>query len=117
MNYQKRISDEELAFRLESSGAVLIEGPKWWGKTTTAKQQAKSLIELQNPDFHDVYRSTASIRPSLLLEGENPRLIDEWQEIPQLWDAVRSSVDQRNAAGLYILTGSNSVNFDNIFHS
>ena len=117
MQYQKRIFDDELEFRLESSGAVLIEGPKWCGKTTTAKQQSKSVIELQNPDFREVYRSTAQVKPSLLLEGENPRLIDEWQEIPQLWDAVRSSVDQKNRPGLYILTGSNSINFDQVFHS
>lgn len=117
MSYTHRVSDSELSFRLECSGAILIEGPKWCGKTTTAKQQAKSLVELQDPDRRASYAATAQIKPSLLLEGENPRLIDEWQEIPVLWDAVRVSVDKRNQTGLYILTGSNSVDTEEIRHS
>lgn len=117
MVYSKRIADEELAFRLECSGAVLIEGPKWCGKTTTAEQQAKSVIKLQNTDKNQSYKQTASVKPSLLLFGENPRLIDEWQEIPVLWDTVRFSVDEKNETGLYILTGSNSVDKESIMHS
>lgn len=82
MDYKKRIADEELAFRLECSGAVLIEGPKWCGKTRTAEQHAKSIIRLQDTDKNIAYKQTASVKPSLLLNGLNPRLIDEWQEIP-----------------------------------
>lgn len=117
MNYFQRMADSELAFKLDCAGAVLIEGPKWCGKTTTAKQQAKSIIELQNPDKRAGYAATAQVKPSLLLEGEKPRLIDEWQELPVLWDSVRLSVDNENTTGLYILTGSNSVNKKEIHHS
>lgn len=117
MNYLRRLSDEELAFRLECSGAVLIEGPKWCGKTTTGEQQAKSLIRMQDPDRRDGYLQTAATKPSLLLAGDKPRLIDEWQEAPVLWDAVRVSVDKENQTGLYILTGSNSVDLEKIRHS
>ena len=117
MAYLKRLQENELAFRLECSGAVLIEGPKWCGKTTIAEQQAKSIIRMQDPDKREGYLQTASTKPSLLLAGENPRLIDEWQEAPVLWDAVRVSVDERQKTGLYILTGSNSVDKSKIRHS
>ena len=102
---------------LESSGAVLIEGPKWCGKTTTATQQAASILHLQNPDTREAYIATAKTKPSLLLKGETPRLIDEWQIIPQLWDAVRVMVDDRNEMGQFILTGSNSIDNQDIMHS
>ncbi len=117
MNYIKRIVDDELALKLETFGAIHIEGPKWCGKTTTAKQYAKSVIELQDSDKKDEYIKTAEIKPSNLLIGENPRLIDEWQIIPKLWDAIRVSVDRRNEDGLYILTGSNSVDKNEIMHT
>lgn len=117
MDYLNRIADEELSFRLECSGAVLIQGPKWCGKTTTAAQQAKSIIKLQDTDKKEGYKQTALIKPSLLLQGDNPRLIDEWQEIPVIWDTVRNSVDEKNETGLYILTGSNSIDEDKIMHS
>ncbi|MBQ9626273.1 MAG: ATP-binding protein [Treponema sp.] len=117
MDYKKRLQEKELAFRLECSGAVLIEGPKWCGKTTIAEQQAKSVIKMQNPDKREGYLQTAATKPSLLLLGDNPRLIDEWQEAPVLWDAVRASVDERQKTGLYILTGSNSVDKSQIKHS
>ncbi|MCI5830503.1 MAG: DUF4143 domain-containing protein [Treponema sp.] len=117
MDYIKRIADDELDFRLECSGAVLIEGPKWCGKTTTAGQHSKSIIKFQDTDKRESYRQTASIKPSLLLNGDNPRLIDEWQEIPVIWDSVRNSVDERNETGLYILTGSNTIGKENIMHS
>ena len=94
---------------MASSGAVLIEGPKWCGKTTTAAQQAKSIISLQDPDMRDSYQATAAVKPSLLLAGDTPRLIDEWQEAPVLWDAVRAMVDKRNKFGQFIMTGSNSI--------
>lgn len=104
--------------RLEAFGAVLIEGPKWTGKTTTAEQQAKSVIKLQDPDKRDEYLATAATMPSLLLKGKQPRLIDEWQDVPTLWDAVRTSVDNTGGApGQYILTGSNTVDRDRIYHT
>lgn len=117
MEYKPRLQDEELAFRLECSGAVLIEGPKWCGKTTLAEHQAKSILRMQDPDKRLGYLQTAATKPSLLLSGDTPRLIDEWQEAPVLWDAVRVSVDSRNEPGLYILTGSNSVDNSKINHS
>ena len=117
MEYKSRLQDDELLFRLECSGAVLIEGPKWCGKTTLAEHHAKSIIKMQDPDKREGYIQTAQTKPSLLLSGENPRLIDEWQEAPVLWDAVRVSVDERNETGLYILTGSNSVDKSKIKHS
>ena len=115
--YMKRVSDNELRTKLDTFGAVHIVGPKWCGKTTTAKQFAKSCIELQDPDKRDTYLETAKIQPSNLLIGENPRLIDEWQIAPNLWDAVRVSVDRRNEEGLYILTGSNSIDKTAIMHT
>jgi len=116
-DYIKRICDDELELKLEAFGAVHIVGPKWCGKTTTAKQFAKSYIEMQDPDKRDMYIQTAKIKPSNLLVGENPRLIDEWQIAPNLWDAVRVSVDRRNEEGLYILTGSNSIDRTEIMHT
>lgn len=109
MKYFKRTADGYLSLQLASSGAVLIEGPKWCGKTTTAAQQAKSIISLQDPDMRDSYQATAEVKPSLLLAGDTPRLIDEWQEAPVLWDAVRAMVDKRNEFGQFIMTGSNSI--------
>lgn len=106
MRYLARICDDELAFRLESKGAVLIEGPKWCGKTTTAEQQAKSALYLQDPSRKGQYLRLAQIAPSQLLEGEVPRLLDEWQLAPELWDAARFEVDHRGAFGQFILTGS-----------
>lgn len=94
MEYFLRVSDQMLRDRLEAFGAVLIEGPKWTGKTTTAEQQAKSVIKMQDPDNASEYLVTASSKPSLLLKGEHPRLIDEWQDAPVIWDAVRTSIDQ-----------------------
>lgn len=115
--YIKRVCDSELELKLEAFGAVHIVGPKWCGKTTTAKQYAKSYIEMQDPDKRDMYMETAKIKPSNLLAGDNPRLIDEWQVAPNLWDAVRVSVDRRNEDGLYILTGSNSIDKSEIMHT
>lgn len=104
--------------RLEAFGAVLIEGPKWTGKTTTAEQQAKSVIKMQDPDNASEYLATASSKPSLLLKGEHPRLIDKWQDAPVIWDAVRTSIDQSGGTpGLYILTGSNTVDNTQIRHT
>lgn len=108
--YLKRVIDKTLELKLEAFGATLIVGPKWCGKTTTALQKAKSVLDLQDPDNIDKYMDTASVKPSLLLLGLKPRLIDEWQDIPELWDAVRKDVDKSQQEGLYILTGSTSKN-------
>jgi predicted AAA+ superfamily ATPase len=104
--YLPRIADKKLELALQSSGAVLIVGPKWCGKTETAKQFAKSTLYMQHPDFAENYLKMASLKPSELLEGETPRLIDEWQDAPVLWNAVRFTVDQRKSKGQFILTGS-----------
>ena len=117
MSYFYRTADTVLKERLEAFGAVLIEGPKWCGKTTTAEQVAKSVIKLQDTDMRDEYLTTAASKPSLLLQGETPRLIDEWQDAPVIWDAVRTLVDKRNAPGQFILTGSNAVDRKSILHS
>lgn len=109
MDYLKRTADEYLELLLASSGAVLVEGPKWCGKTTTARQQANSVISLQDPDMRESYQATIAVKPSLLLAGDTPRLIDEWQEAPVLWDSVRAMVDKRNRFGQFIMTGSNSI--------
>jgi len=104
--YIKRIADKKLAMHLESKGAVLIEGPKWCGKTTTANQIAKSVMEMDRPELSNQYQQMANLNPSLLLEGDIPRLIDEWQLAPNLWNAVRYEVDKRDDFGQFILTGS-----------
>jgi predicted AAA+ superfamily ATPase len=110
--YLKRIADKELDMALAASGAVLIEGPKWCGKTRTAKEKAGSAVFLQDPDQASAYLKAADTKPSLLLRGETPRLIDEWQTAPILWDAVRFAVDERGRTGQFILTGS-AVPLDN----
>lgn len=117
MEYLQRTADVELKELLESFGAVLIEGPKWCGKTTTAIQQSGSVIRLQDTDLRESYLATAAVKPSNLLAGGTPRLIDEWQDIPSLWDAVRVAVDDRGQVGQFILTGSNTVDRDKILHS
>lgn len=117
MEYIKRIIDKEIEEKLSVMGAVLIKGPKWCGKTTSAKQIAKSVLEMQNPDLQENYIELANTKPSLLLEGEKPRLIDEWQLAPKLWNAVRYSVDKLAIAGQYILTGSATPNEDASLHS
>lgn len=106
MEYKKRIADKLLADRLSRKGAVLIQGPKWCGKTTTAEQVAASILYMDNPRLVDQNISMAEINPQLLLQGATPRLIDEWQLAPSLWDAVRFEVDHRRGHGLFILTGS-----------
>ena len=117
MKYLPRVVDSELDMRLRAIGATVIVGPKWCGKTTTAKQKARSVLEMQDPDLQEGYLKLASTKPSMLLEGENPRLIDEWQLAPVLWDAVRVSVDRRKEKGLYLLTGSVVVDEEKIKHT
>ncbi len=104
--YRARIADDILRFKLESKGAVLVEGAKWCGKTTTARQLAASVLSMQNQDTAASNLELARIKPSALLAGAVPRLIDEWQVAPKLWDAVRYAVDERDAFGQFILTGS-----------
>ncbi len=117
MNYLNRVSDERLKERLDAFGAVLIEGPKWCGKTTTAEQICKSVIRLHDTDMQENYLLTASTKPSLLLLGDTPRLIDEWQDFPVLWDAVRTMVDKRQQPGQFVLTGSNTVDKSKVKHT
>lgn len=104
--YKARIADALLERKLRGMGAVLIEGPKWCGKTTTAEQQAKSVIFMDDPASRKANLEAADIAPNLILNGPTPRLIDEWQIAPQLWDAVRFTVDHRDEDGQFILTGS-----------
>ena len=116
--YRPRLADNILAHKLKGKGAVLIQGPKWCGKTTTAEQMAKSILYMSKPEDVKANLVAADIQPSTLLEGKTPRLIDEWQIAPKLWDAVRFEVDHRNKMGQFILTGS-AVPPDNneIFHT
>lgn len=111
--YLPRLADKELATRLQRSGAVVIRGAKWCGKTETAIQQAKSILFLQDPDEYENNLLTAQTKPSLLLSGDQPRLIDEWQDFPQVWDAVRFAVDRHHKRGCFILTGSVSREMGN----
>lgn len=106
IQYKPRISDKLLDFKLKSMGAVSIIGAKWCGKTTSAKQFAKSVMEFGNGTDRDQNIKFATINTKSALEGETPRLFDEWQEVPALWDAVRYEVDQRHEVGQFILTGS-----------
>ena len=108
-DYIKRVVDAELAEQLEASGAVLVVGPKWCGKTTSAMQQARSVIKLQDVKLRSAYLQMADTDPARLLDGATPRLIDEWQEAPILWDTVRNAVDERGEDGQFILTGSTVV--------
>lgn len=111
--YLPRLSDVELQKALKISGAVLIEGAKWCGKTSTATNASQSILYMQDPDTSSSHLALADTKPSLLLQGSTPRLIDEWQMAPVLWDAVRFEVDQRGIMGQFILTGS-AVPSDNV---
>ena len=116
--YKKRIADQILADKLEAMGAVLIEGPKYCGKTTLASQQAKSILYMADPDTKNQNLAVAQTNIRRLLQGETPRLIDEWQLAPQFWDAVRNEVDKRDEDGQFMLTGSAvPPKQDEIFHS
>lgn len=122
MEYKSRIADKLLADKLEAKGAVLIRGPKWCGKTTTGEHQARSVLYMSQPGSRDNNLELAKLDPGLLLLGDTPRLIDEWQIAPQLWDAVRFEVDHRKQTGQFILTGSAVPVSDNdkknvVFHT
>jgi predicted AAA+ superfamily ATPase len=118
MGYKSRIADQLLRDELDAMGAVLIEGPKACGKTTTAEQQAKSVLYMDDPSKQTQYKQMAQTDISLLLRGEAPRLIDEWQEMPRFWDAIRFEVDHRGSDGQFILTGSAvPADMSNIHHT
>lgn len=105
-NYRKRIADNILKRKLEGKGAVLIEGPKWCGKTTTAEQIAASILYMDEPEKKKQNITMSELNPKRLLSGATPRLIDEWQLAPKLWDAIRFEVDHRKELGQFVLTGS-----------
>ena len=116
--YKNRIADQILADKLEAMGAVLIEGPKYCGKTTLATQQAKSILYMADPETKSQNLAMAQTNIKRLLQGETPRLIDEWQLAPQFWDAVRNEVDKRDEDGQFMLTGSAvPPKQEEIFHS
>ena len=104
--YRKRVADDILKRKLEGKGAVLIEGPKWCGKTTTAEQIAASILYMDDPEKKEQNLTMSELNPKRLLKGAVPRLIDEWQLAPKLWDTVRFEVDHRGELGQFILTGS-----------
>lgn len=106
VNYKQRIADVLLGRKLAGKGAVLIDGPKWCGKTTTARQIAQSELDLSDSYVLNNARTAFQVNPTILTKGDIPRLIDEWQTMPQLWDMVRSEVDKRQSFGQFILTGS-----------
>lgn len=116
--YKQRVSDAILKRKVMGKGAVLIEGPKWCGKTTTAKQLAKSILDLGDSSVLKESSLLMDISPKTLLEGKTPRLIDEWQAIPPLWDSIRSEVDRRGEPSQFILTGSSVLlEADETIHS
>ncbi len=115
--YRPRVIDKQIEEYLSISGAVCIEGPKWCGKTWTSSYHSKSEILIGDPSGNFQNRRLAELSPSLVLEGDTPRLIDEWQEVPPLWDAVRFMVDQRALKGQFILTGSATPSHKGILHS
>lgn len=117
-DYKPRIADVLLSRKLAGKGAVLIEGPKWCGKTTTAKQQAKSILDLGDSGVLKQSLQMMDVSPKTLLQGDTPRLIDEWQTIPPLWDTIRDDVDKRRAFSQFILTGSSVLpQADETIHS
>ena len=117
-NYKQRISDSILKRKVLGKGAVLIEGPKWCGKTTTAKQLAKSILDLGDSAVLKQSAQLIELSPKTLLEGETPRLIDEWQALPPIWDSIRSEVDKRGEPSQFILTGSSVLpEADETIHS
>jgi predicted AAA+ superfamily ATPase len=115
--YLKRVVDQKLSIYLQTFGAVLIEGPKWCGKTTTASIHAKSILKMQEPVQLRNNLRIADSAPQLLLKGESPRLIDEWQIAPVLWNAIRSHIDEEPTSGQFILTGSTTPPNDPNMHT
>lgn len=116
-NYVKRIVDDKVEQYLHAFGAVCIEGPKWCGKTWTSRYHSESEYLVGDPDNNFQNRKLAEMSPSLILQGSTPRLIDEWQEVPPIWDAVRYEVDKRGNKGQFILTGSSTPKVKGVMHS
>ena len=117
MKYLPRVVDSEIDELMEIMGAVLIEGCKWCGKSTTGSYHAKSIIEFQNPDKKQEYDEIKNTKPSLFLKGEKPRMFDEWQMYPVVWDSIRTDVDHSRLKGQYILTGSAKPSEGEIMHT
>lgn len=115
--YIQRLIDDQIRHRMKIYGAVCIEGPKWCGKSWTAANHANSVISLGDPSGNFRNKQLAELDPSLILDGKTPHVIDEWQEAPSVWDAVKFRVDQKSAKGQYILTGSSSPRWKGILHS
>ncbi len=115
--YKKRLSDKIIETRLQNNGAVLIVGAKYCGKTSSAKQFAKSIVYFDDVDETINYKKVLDIKPSLLLNGDKPRLFDEWQTAPIIWDAIRHDIDKTNGKGLYLLTGSSTPSDKEYYHS
>lgn len=115
--YKPRLIDAALRVYLQAFGAVVVEGPKWCGKTWTAEHVAVSEIKLGDPSGNFQNRQLAQVNPALILEGAAPRLIDEWQEVPAVWDAVRAKVDESRQKGRFILTGSSTPQRKGVMHS
>ncbi len=116
-NYKKRIIDKTIESYLEVGGAVCVEGPKWCGKTWTSAYHSQSEFLLGDPKNNFSNRQLAELDPVKVLQGNTPRMIDEWQEVPALWDAVRAEIDRRNAKGQFILTGSSTPKHKGVMHS
>lgn len=115
--YKSRLVDQKVEDFLAALGAVVIEGPKWCGKTWTSRQHSQSEFLIGSPDGNFQNKRLAELSPVMVLNGETPRMLDEWQDVPALWDAVRSEVDKRNAKGQFILTGFSTPNHKGILHS
>ena len=115
--YIPRIIDNKIEKYLNTFGAVCVEGPKWCGKTWTSAYHSNSEIYIGDPAGNFQNRNLAEMSPDIVLDGERPRLIDEWQEVPSLWDAVRHKVDQTGVKGQFIMTGSATPNHKGIMHS
>lgn len=116
-DYKSRVIDETIEQYLKTFGAICIEGPKWCGKTWTSSHHSNSEIYIGDPSGNFQNRTLAQMSPELVLDGKSPRLIDEWQEVPPLWDAVRHKVDESGGKGQFILTGSATPNHKGIMHS
>ena len=116
-NYKRRVIDKSIETYLQVSGAICIEGPKWCGKTWTSAFHSNSEFLVGDPTNNFSNRQLAELNPSLILQGDTPRLIDEWQEVPSIWDATRSEVDKRHKKGQIILTGSSTPKTKGIMHS
>ena len=116
-DYKPRLIDRQVEDFLSAMGAVVIEGPKWCGKTWTSAQHSESEFYVGSPEGNFQNKHLAELSPDKVLEGKSPRMLDEWQEVPALWDAVRAEVDSRNAKGQFILTGSATPNRKGILHS